>query len=189
MQDPSQDPLHPAVQSASVETVVHVVVQWSLQHALQDASQSAEVEAVEPSGPEDAEAVAEQEEPQSASHLQEQSVVQLHCLLPAHVEEQAVWQVDSHVASAEALHRELHGSSSLLAQAFSQLSGAHCVEQLSCTTRTQCAFASTSMSPQAGMLAALAVRGSAARAARAMTMDTDWSQRCVEVLIPDTNCN
>jgi hypothetical protein len=187
--DPSQDPLHPAVQSAVVETAVHVAVQWSLQHALHEDSQSVEAEAVDPSGPEEAKADAEQEELHPGSHREVQSVVQLHCLLPAHVEAQARRQVDSQVASAEALHCELHCCSSLLAQTFSQLSGAHCVEQLFCATRTQFAFASMSTAPQAEMLAALAVRGSAERAARAMTMDADWSQRCVDVFIPDTNCN
>jgi hypothetical protein len=187
--DPSQDPAHPAVQSAVVETDVHVVVQWSLQQALQDELQSAEADAVEPSGPSEADADAEHDEVQSESHRSVQSVVQLHCLLPAHDDAQVVWQEDSHVVSAEALHCVSHCSSSLLAQAFSQLSGAHCVEQLFWTTRTQFALASMSISPQAEMLAALAVRGSAQRAPRAMTMDADWSQRCVDVFIPDTQCN
>jgi len=184
--DPSQDPVHPTVQSAVVETEVHVVVQWSLQHALQDELQSAEADAVEPSGPSEADAEAEHDVLQSDSHRSVQSVVQLHCLLPAHEDAQVVWQEDSQEVSAEALHCESHCCSSLLAQDFSQLSGAHCVEQLFCTTRTQFAFASMSMSPQAEMLAALAVRGSAQRTPRAMTMDADWSQRCVDVFIPET---
>ena len=184
VQDPSHDPLHLAVQSALVETEVHVVVQWSLQHALQEAVQSAEADAVDPSGPDDAEADAEHDSLQPDSHVLVQSVVQLNVLLLAQLVEQPVWQLVSQVASAEAVHWELHCSSSLLAQACSQLSGAHSVEQLFCTTRTQLALASMSMSPQAEMLAALAARGVAQSAPTARTVDVYWSQRREVVFIP-----
>jgi hypothetical protein len=169
-----QSALHLVVQVAVVGTSVHCVVQWSLQHALHEAWQSVEDVAVEPSGPDDDEPEEVQDALQPDSQRELQSVVQSNCGgLWEHIDEQLDWQLDVHVASAEALHWLLHCCSSFAAHACSQVSGAHCVEQLLCETRLQCAPASTSMSPQAKMFA-MAILGAPSRPAKAITGSTQW---------------
>ena len=126
-----QSALHLVVQSAVVETATHCVLQWSSQHALHDASQSVEDEAVTPPSAEVEEDVVVQDDMQPDEHRELQSVVQSNVGgLVAQLVLQLDWQLDVHVVSADALHCELHCCSSFAAHAFSQLAGAHSVEQL-----------------------------------------------------------
>ena len=138
MHEPVQSALHLVVQVAVVGTSVHWVVQWSLQHALHEAWQSVDDVAVEPSGPDDDELEDVHDALHPDSQRELQSVVQSNCGgLWEHIDEQLDSQLDVHVESAEALHWLLHCCSSFAAHAFSQVSGAHCVEQLLCETRLQ----------------------------------------------------
>jgi len=110
---------------------------------------------------------------QPDSQRELQSVVQSSAGgLVEHCVEQSDWQVDVQFASADAVHFELHCCSNWAAQAFSQLAGAHCVEQLVCVTMVHCAFASISISPHAETVDARATSGIAVSAAKASAVGT-----------------
>jgi hypothetical protein len=149
--EPLQSALHFVMQLAVVETVVHCVVQWSSQQALQDAWQSVDVETdTAPSDESDDEELEVHEELQPALHRVLQSVLQSNIGgLDAHIVEQSDEHDETQFASAVEVHMPSHCCSSLAAHALSQRGGAHCVEQSLCVTREHCAFASTSMFPQA----------------------------------------
>lgn len=184
------------MQSEVVDTSVHLVEQWSSQHSWQEAWQSVDDVAVEPSGPDEEVEDEEHDELQPDSHREEQSVVQSNLAgLLAHVVEQLDWQLDVQVDAAVALHWALHCCSSFAAHAFSQLGGAHCVVQLSCVTRVQCALASTKMSPHGERESACAICGVATTSALVTALTTrdpetkPKPRRCVVVLMAELVCN
>jgi hypothetical protein len=172
--EPLQSALHLVVQVAVVETATHCVVQWSSQHAPQEASQSVDDDAdTDPSESDDDE-LEVHDALQPAEQRVLQSVVQSNMGgLVEHFVVQSVPQVETQVASADAVHMLLHVCSSFAAHAFSQLAGAHWVAQSFCVTKEHCALASTSKFPQSAISARavcgnarIATNGTAANAQR-----------------------
>jgi hypothetical protein len=97
----------------------------------------------------DEEVLVEQEELQSLSHRELQSVVQSVVVLEAHCVEQSDSHDDVQLASAVVVHWESHCCSSWAAHACSHEVGAHWVVQFCCVTMLHDAEASMLKLPQA----------------------------------------